>query len=86
MDSRSDVRRVFTVGAGAHGADGSEHALQRLPGYAVWTLLGLLGGITGVALAITLAIVIQLILPVSIVFAPGAIPLMRADRGRSVLG
>jgi hypothetical protein len=78
MDSGSDVRRVLTLEAGGHSSGAREHSLQRLPGYAACALLGLLGGITGVALTIALAIVIQLILPVPVVFAPRAIPLMLA--------
>ena len=76
MGSGSDVRRVSTVEASEHGPGARGRVLHRLPGYAACALLGLLGGITGVALVIALAIVIQLVLPVSAVFAPGAISLM----------
>ncbi len=78
MDSGSNVRRVLRVEASGHGPGARGRDLQRLPGYAACALLGLLGGMTGVALIIALAIVIQLILPVSAVFTPGAISLMLA--------
>ena len=51
-------------------------ALHRLPQYGACVGLGLLGGATGVALAIGLAILVQLRLPPPAVFAPGMIPLM----------
>jgi hypothetical protein len=50
--------------------------LHRLPRYAAYVGLGLLGGAAGVALAIGLAILVQLRLPPPAVFAPGMIPLM----------
>jgi hypothetical protein len=50
--------------------------LQRLPQYVICTGLGLVGGATGVVLAVGLAILIQLLLPPPTVFSPGAIPLM----------
>lgn len=78
MDSGSNVRRVLTVEASGHDRGARGRVLQRLPGYVACALLGLLGGITGVALIIALAIVIQLILPVSAIFAPGAFWLMLA--------
>ena len=78
MGSGSNVRRGLTAEASGHGPGARGRVLQRLPGYAACALLGLVGGITGVALIIALAIVIHLILPVSAVFAPGAISLMVA--------
>lgn len=52
------------------------HALRRLPGYMVCAILGLVGGAAGVALAIGLTILIQLLLPSGQVLSIGIVPLM----------
>ncbi|MFC1974779.1 hypothetical protein ACFLXQ_00090 [Chloroflexota bacterium] len=48
---------------------------QRLPQYIICIGLGLLGGATGVALIIGLAIIIQSLQPLTVIFLPGIIPL-----------
>jgi hypothetical protein len=53
-----------------------EVALHQLPRYALCAGLGLLGGAVGVALAIGLAVTIQLRTPPPTVFTPGVMPLM----------
>ena len=50
-------------------------ALKGLPRHAMCVALGLVGGATGVALVIALAILVQVLLPPSEVFWLGAIPL-----------
>ena len=52
------------------------HLLRRLPGYTVCAVLGLVGGAAGVALAIGLTILIQLLLPSGQVLSIGIVPLM----------
>jgi hypothetical protein len=48
---------------------------HQIPQYVICAGLGLLGGAVGVAMAIGLAIVVQLALPPLTVFMPGIIPL-----------
>ena len=55
---------------------GTQFVLRRLAQYAVCAGLGMMGGAVGVAMAIGLAILIQLLLPAWAVFSPGIIPLM----------
>jgi hypothetical protein len=55
---------------------GTQIVLRRLPQYVICAGLGMLGGAAGVAAAIGLAILVQLLLPPSVVFLPGIIPLM----------
>ena len=78
MDSRSSVKPLYATEAGLSGAGAREFVLRRLPQYIFCVWLGLLGGAVGVALAIGLSVVIQVVLPPPVVFAPGAIPLMLA--------
>jgi hypothetical protein len=70
-----DLQRSYQ-GLSATEADVKGAVLHRLPRYAVCVGLGLLGGAVGVALAIGLAIMIQLRLPPPTVFTPGVMPLM----------
>jgi len=77
MDSRSSVKPLLTTEAGMSDANAQGFALQQLPQYIICAGLGLLGGAIGVALAIGLTILINvLLLPPFEVFAPGVIPLM----------
>jgi hypothetical protein len=69
---------MFKADAGMADASAQGSALRQLPLYAICVLLGLLGGAMGVALVIGLAILINLILPPSVSFAPGVIPFMAA--------
>ena len=78
MDSRSSVKPLYTTEAGVSGAGGKDFVLRRLPQYIFCAWLGLLGVAIGVTLAIGLAILIQVRLPLPMVFAPGDIPLMLA--------
>jgi hypothetical protein len=48
---------------------------HHIPQYIIYAGLGLLGGAVGVAIAIGLAIIVQLALPPLTVIAPGIIPL-----------
>jgi hypothetical protein len=70
-----DMQRSYQA-LSATEADAKEAVLPRLPRYAVCVGLGLLGGAVGVALALGLAIMIQLRLPPPTVFMPGVMPLM----------
>lgn len=79
MDSRSSVKPLFTTEAGMSDAGAQGFALRRLPQYIICAALGLLGGAMGVALVIGLTILINLLLPPSVVFAPGVISLMAAS-------
>jgi hypothetical protein len=72
---QSSYKASLTTEADAD-IDPKGSVLRRLLRYAVCVGLGLLGGDIGVALAIGLAILIQLQLPPSTVFAPGVITLM----------
>jgi hypothetical protein len=76
MNLQSSYKAPFTTKADESNIEARESALHRLPLYAVCVGLGLLGGAVGVALAIGLAILIQLRMPPPAVFAPGIIPLM----------
>lgn len=76
MDMQSSYERSFRTEADRSDIGARESALNRLPHYAVCIGLGLLGGAVGVAMAIGLAILIQLLMPPPAVFAPGVIPLM----------
>ena len=77
MDLQGSHKAFFATEADGSDA-GAPHrsVLYRLPRYAAYVALGLLGGAAGVALAIGLAILVQLRLPPPAVFAPGVIPLM----------
>jgi hypothetical protein len=70
---------MFNIDAGMAGANAQGSALRQLPMYAICVLLGLLGGAMGVALVIGLAILINLVLPPSVSFAPGVIAFMAAS-------
>jgi F0F1-type ATP synthase membrane subunit c/vacuolar-type H+-ATPase subunit K len=70
-----DLQRSYQAYS-ATEADVKGAVLHRLPRYAVCVGLGLLGGAVGVALAIGLAITIQLRLPPPTVFTPGVMPLI----------
>jgi len=76
MNLQSSYKAPFTTKADESNIGSRESALHRLPLYAMCVGLGLLGGAVGVALAIGLAILIQLRIPPPAVFAPGIIPLM----------
>ena len=76
MDFQGNYKAPFTTKVDRSEIGARESALHRLPQYAVCVGLGLMGGAVGVALAIGLAILIQLRLPPPAVFAPGVIPLM----------
>ena len=78
MDSRSSVKSLYATEPGVSDAGAREFVLRRLPHYIFCVWLGLLGGAIGVALAIGLSVLIQVLLPPPEVFAPGAIPLMLA--------
>lgn len=80
MDSRSSVKPLLTTETGMSDANAQGFALQQLPYYSICAGLGMLGGALGVALAIGLTILINLLLlPPFEVFAPGVIPLMAAS-------
>lgn len=76
MDMQSSYKGSFRTEADRSDIGARGSALHRLPQYAVCIGLGLLGGAVGVAMAIGLAILIQLRMPPPAVFAPGVIPLM----------
>lgn len=76
MDLRSNYKASYRTEADGSDIGPKESALRRLPQYVVCVGLGLMGGAVGVALAIGLAILIQMRLPPPAVFAPGVIPLM----------
>jgi hypothetical protein len=78
MDSRSSAKSLYATEVGVSDAGAKEFVLRRLPHYIFCVWLGLLGGAIGVVLAIGLSILIQVVLPPPVVFAPGAIPLMLA--------
>jgi hypothetical protein len=75
---QSSYKVSFTTEADVSEIDPKGSVLRRLLRYAVCVGLGLLGGDIGVALAIGLAILIQLRLSPSTIFAPGVITLMVA--------
>ena len=50
--------------------------LRKIPEYTVCAILGLLGGAAGVAVAIGLAILLQLLLPSGQILSIGIVPLM----------
>jgi hypothetical protein len=70
---------MFNTEAGMADAGAQGSALRQLPMYTICVLLGLLGGAMGVALVIGLAILVSLLLPPSVSFAPGVIPFMAAS-------
>jgi hypothetical protein len=70
-----DVGRSYQTLNGAD-PDVKEMVLERLPHYVLCVGLGLLGGAVGVALAIGLAVTVQLRTPPPAVFRPGMMPLM----------
>jgi hypothetical protein len=76
MDFQSNYKTPYRTEADGSDVGARESALRRLPQYVVCVGLGLMGGAVGVALAIGLAILIQMWLPPPAVFAPGVIPLM----------
>ena len=76
MDPQSSIKAFFTTEADVSDAGAQGSLLRRLSQYAACVGLGLLGGAVGVALAIGLAILIQLRLPPPDAFTPGVIPLM----------
>ena len=76
MGSQSSVNPLFNAEVGMSDSDAQGFVRQQLPRYAMCAALGLLGGAVGVTLAIGLAILINLLLPPSVVFTPGAVPLM----------
>jgi len=76
MDSQGSVNPLLTTEAGISNTDAHGIALQRLAQYTICVGLGLLGGAFGVALVIALTILINLLSPPSVIFAPGVIPLM----------
>jgi hypothetical protein len=78
MNWRSTSKALATTETGASKTQTMAIMLRRLPQHVTCVGLGLLGGTGGVALAIGLAIVVQLLLPPVVVFAPGVIPLMVA--------
>jgi hypothetical protein len=71
MDTQRSCQTSSATEADVEGA-----VVRRLPQYAVCVGLGLLAGAVGVALAIGLAIMVQLRLPPPTVFTPGVMPLM----------
>jgi len=76
MDSQRSYEALFSTETDVSNSGARESALWRTLRYAACVALGLLGGAMGVALAIGLAILIQLALPPHAVFAPGIVPLM----------
>ena len=77
MDSPNSYEPLFTARTRARSdTDARESVLSELPQYALCIMLGLVGGVLGVALATGLAILIQLRLPPPAVFTPGTVPLM----------
>lgn len=76
MDSHNSYEPLLTTRTRVHEAGARESVLWELPQYALCIMLGLIGGTLGVALAIGLAILIQLRLPPPAVFTPGTVPLM----------
>ena len=76
MNLQRGYKALFATEADASAGGAQRSVLRRLPRYAACVALGLLGGVAGVALAIGLAILVQLRLPPPTVFAPGVIPLM----------
>ena len=77
MDSQSSVKPLFNAEAGVYDTGVKGFVRQQLPQYTICATLGLLAGATGVALTIGLAILVNLTLPPSALFAPGTIPLMK---------
>lgn len=76
MNLRGSSKVLRTAETGTSKVEVMAIVLQRLPQYITCAGLGLLGGTVGVALAIGLAIVVQLLLPPPAIFWPGTIPLM----------
>jgi hypothetical protein len=76
MDSQSSVKPLFNTEAGVYDTGAKGFVRQQLPQYTMCAALGLLAGAMGVALTIGLAILVNLLLPPSTLFAPGTIPLM----------
>ncbi len=76
MDSQRSYEALFSTETDVPNAGARESAFWRMLRYAACVALGLFGGAMGVALAIGTAILIQLALPPSSVFAPGVVPLM----------
>jgi hypothetical protein len=76
MGLRSTLKQLVTTETSRSKAQAMTIEIRQLPQYVICVGLGLLGGATGVALALGLAILIQLLLPPPTVFSPGAIPLM----------
>ena len=73
MNVRSSSKLMMSTKSNTAG---TQIVLRRLPQYVVCAGLGMLGGAAGVAVAIGLAILVQLLLPPSVVFQTGIIPLM----------
>ena len=76
MNVQSSPEMLTAAKSDAPRTHASAMAAQQLPQYAVWVGLGLVCGAAGVALAIGLAIIVQLLLPPPTVLAPGTIPLL----------
>lgn len=76
MNLRSSSEMLATTKSDTPGAQTSAMAIRQLSQYIACVAVGLLGGAAGVALAIGLTIVVQLLLPPPAVLAPGAIPLL----------
>jgi hypothetical protein len=76
MNLRSSSKMLATTKSDAPGTRASALAVQQWSQYLACVGTGLVGGAAGVALAIGLAIVAQLLLPPPAVFAPGTIPLL----------
>jgi len=75
MNLRSD-RRLLTTETGAREPQSVTTVFRQLPQYTTCVVLGAVGGAMGVALSIGLVIVVQLLLPPSMLFLPGVIPMM----------
>lgn len=76
MDLRSIFEVLTETKTSRSKAQATTIGLRRLPQYVICAGLGLVGGATGVALAVGLAILTQLLLPPPTVFSPSAIPLV----------
>jgi hypothetical protein len=76
MDLRSILEVLTETKTSRSKAQAMTIGLRRLPWYFICAGLGLVGGATGVALAVGLAILTQLLLPPPTVFSPGAISLI----------
>jgi hypothetical protein len=74
VNLRSSPKILLIIEPGLSKVQAVMIVLRQLPQYVTCVGLGLLGGAGGLTLAIGLTIVVQLLLPPSKIFLPGAIP------------